>query len=340
MLKRLVVLYLFVAFVGALTTPIVHAAPNPLCDAPVSVTTPKEINGAAGSKTDASVISCSKPLDDKSNGNDVATKPAGLRASQTDQKDPCLYEAFQAAAVTSYNGVTPDQAGTSSKLQGMPPPAGETVNSGYWVAQWCPGAGTTYSWVRNGDPAPAGLAAPLADPRQLAITSAAQTAVTTPSVHVDPYLLAQDGVRYATLKNVHTWFWADQVSWQPIKPPRVTAGPVWVEITITPVALVIDPADGVSPVKVCDGPGTLLPANTPMSQPSPTCSVQFGQQTDGGTWPMTVSARYAVTWIGFDGAGPVTGTLPQLVAPPVAYPIAVLTAKPELVDPNSPPRTK
>ncbi|WP_146135270.1 hypothetical protein [Antricoccus suffuscus] len=257
-------------------------------------------------------------------------------AGTSSAPDPCSYASYAATPSNPYTGQAPD-TGTKTYDQGRPPPAGETYESGYWVGSYCPGAAPTYTWVRNGTPGvPGAPAAPvLADPQQLAVDLRSTTAVTTPALNINPYLVTPDG-RRATMKNAYTWFWVDVASWSAVT-PRIDAGPVWVEATITPVSLVIEPNDGTTPTKTCSGPGTPIGEGVPMSQPSPTCSVAFAAQTYGGTWPMTVHVVYSVTWTGFDGTQAVGGTLADITSPAVAYPIAVLTAKPELVDPNLPP---
>ncbi len=153
--------------------------------------------------------------------------------------------------------------------------------------------------------------------------------VVTPAVSMDPFYLLADG-RRATLKNAETWLWA--TSWNSLT-PRVEAGPVWIQATISPTTIVVHPNDGgVTPDYSCAGPGTPIPPGTPMDKASPTCSLQFRQETDGSSWPVTVQARYSVSWVGFDGAQTVSGTLPDLTSAPAGYPLAVLTAKPELID--------
>lgn len=205
-----------------------------------------------------------------------------------------------------------------------------TLSSGSWYERSCPGESVnTVGWSAPTDaPAPE-----LPSPQELAQSAVTSVTVVTPEVSLDPFYLLQDG-RRATLKNVHTWVWLNSAQWTTLT-PRVEVGPVWVEATIAPHTIIINPNDGVTPQKTCAGPGTPIPAGTPMDQPSPTCSVQFTQETVGGSWSVTVQVAYSVTWTGFDGTSTVGGTLPDLVSAPTTIPIAVLTAKPELIDPNS-----
>lgn len=178
-------------------------------------------------------------------------------------------------------------------------------------------------------PAPAAPAPPPPpSPLQLAQQASTSVQVTTPQVSFDPFYLLDDG-RRATLKNAQTWIW--MTTWEGMN-PRVEAGPVWIEATITPETIVVSPNDGVTDDYSCAGPGTPVPAGTPMDEPSPTCSIKFTQETDGGTWDVAVQVHYSVSWVGFDGAQTVSGTLPDLISAPAVYPLAVLTAKPELID--------
>ncbi len=277
-----------------------------------------------------------EPMEPGSTSDGTATGSSDPGASAVSAPDPCSYVASLATPAGTRTGQAPN-GGTQQYATGSPPPAGETVDSGYWLIAYCPQGTATYTWVANGAPSvPGAPAAPvLADPQQLAMDLRSTTTVTTPAVNINPYLVTPDG-RRATMKNAYTWFWVDPVSWASLT-PRIDAGPVWVQATITPVSLVIEPHDGLTPAKTCTGPGTPISDGVPMSEPSPTCSVAFTAPTDGGTWPMSVHVVYSVTWTGFDGTEAVGGTLADIASPAVAYPIAVLTAKPELVDPNLPP---
>ena len=183
-------------------------------------------------------------------------------------------------------------------------------------------------------PAPGPAAAPPPPPAPIVLAQQAATSVTvvTPEISLDPFYQLQDG-RRGTLKNIETWLWIDKASWTALT-PRVEVGPVWVQATITPETILVEPNDGVTESYSCEGPGTPIPSGTPVDEPSPTCSLRFLQETDGGTWPVAVRVSYAVTWTGFDGASTVGGSLPNLTSAPTTVPLAVLTAKPELIDPN------
>ena len=243
--------------------------------------------------------------------------------------DPCTYQDPGAAAA----GVTAKNAGAVVSAfidavrdyfasQGLP-----GWESGSMVVASCPGSTSGYFAI------PGAEQVALPSPVELAVQASASVTVVTPPVLFSPYWLLEDG-RFATLKNAQTWVWIDPVNWTGHS-PRVEAGPVWVEATITPVQIVVSPNDGVTEPVTCEGPGTPIGEGVPLSAPSPTCSVQFAQQTDGNTWPVGVQVVYSVSWVGFDGSVSVSGTLEDLVSAPATYPLAVLTSQTRLVDPNA-----
>ena len=229
---------------------------------------------------------------------------------------------------------TNSQPGPASGAPGAPPSTSPTASG---AGECVPGAQPFNCLDSAGPapgPAPGPAAAPPPPPAPIVLAQQAATSVTvvTPEISLDPFYQLQDG-RRGTLKNIETWLWIDKASWTALT-PRVEVGPVWVQATITPETILVEPNDGVTESYSCEGPGTPIPSGTPVDEPSPTCSLRFLQETDGGTWPVAVRVSYAVTWTGFDGASTVGGSLPNLTSAPTTVPLAVLTAKPELIDPN------
>jgi hypothetical protein len=124
-----------------------------------------------------------------------------------------------------------------------------------------------------------------------------------------------------------TWWWVDPVQWQPLR-QRTQAGPVWAEVTATPVSTTWDAGDGSAPV-VCPGPGT--PYDTSRSEvgQSTFCShtyvrttadqPQTGPSVNDRFFTVTVTTSWRVTWIGSAGSG---GVLPVLTTSS-AFPLAV-----------------
>ncbi|MCW2599476.1 MAG: hypothetical protein JWM02_1305 [Frankiales bacterium] len=138
------------------------------------------------------------------------------------------------------------------------------------------------------------------------------------------------------LVGLATWFWVDPAQWQPLT-QRTTAGPVWAEVTATPVSTTWDPGDGMG-VLACSGPGTPYDRTRPEAQQSTDCShtyrrssadqPQTGPQVNDRFFTVTVTATWQITWRGPAGSG---GTLAPLTrqstfALPVAQRQTVVTS--------------
>ncbi|MFV0535114.1 MAG: hypothetical protein ACK5MR_15890 [Cumulibacter sp.] len=257
-------------------------------------------------------------------GDDSAPSPAAAGATGSSAPaavDPCTYTARNAETV-----------GWVSAARAISDLTATTASTGSWYEQSCPErAVNLVGWAPPAEDTTE-ADAPLASPVSLAEQAVTSVTVTTPDVVLDPFYLLDDG-RHATLKNAQTWIWIDPAQWTTLT-PKVEVGPVWVEATITPQTIHVDPNDGVTPPYSCSGPGTPIPAGTPIDEASPTCSIQLTEPTDGDTWPVEVWVSYSASWEGFDGTQMVSGTLDDLVSAPTTIPLAVLTAKTELVDPN------
>ncbi|WP_134324514.1 hypothetical protein [Cumulibacter soli] len=254
-----------------------------------------------------------KPSTPEASGQAGSSAPAAA--------DPCTYTARNAETV-----------GWVSAARAISDLTETTASTGSWYEQSCPGrAVDLVGWAPPAEDT-AEADAPLPSPVSLAEQAVTSVTVTTPDIVLDPFYLLDDG-RHATLKNAQTWIWIDPAQWKTLT-PKVEVGPVWVEATITPQTIHVDPNDGVTPPYSCSGPGTTIPASTPIDEASPTCSIQLTEPTDGDTWPVEVWVSYSASWEGFDGTQMVSGTLDDLVSAPTTIPLAVLTAKTELVDPN------
>ena len=131
----------------------------------------------------------------------------------------------------------------------------------------------------------------------------------------------------AALVNLPTWWWVDQAQWSPLR-QRTTAGPVWAEVTATPVSTTWDPGNGAAPV-VCNGPGTPYDTSRSAESQSTDCSYTYRRSSGGQpqTGPsvndryftVTVTTTWQVSWVGFGGTG---GTLPILTTSST-FPLAV-----------------
>ncbi|GAB3293097.1 hypothetical protein GCM10027298_00540 [Epidermidibacterium keratini] len=255
--------------------------------------------------------------------------------------DPCVYQAPSDAAADAAASAASavDEAASYAEIKSYADALAQAIHDqgakqgspnwedGSVVVASCPGGQSGYYAI------PEAGAPALPSPAELAVQASASVTVVTPPVVFSPYWALDDG-RFATLKNAETWVWIDPVDWSGYA-PRVEAGPVWVEATITPIQIVVSPNDGVTEPVTCEGPGTPVGEGVPLSEPSPTCSLRFVQQTDGNSWPVGVQVVYSVSWVGFDGTVNVSGTLENLISAPATYPLAVLSSKTRLVDPNA-----
>jgi hypothetical protein len=119
------------------------------------------------------------------------------------------------------------------------------------------------------------------------------------------------------LVGLATWWWVDPGQWQPLR-QRTQAGPVWAEVTATPVSTRWDAGDGSAPV-ACPGPGTAYDTTRPEAGQYTDCShtyrrttadqPQTGPSVNDRFFTVTVTTSWQVTWIGSAGSG---GTLPVL----------------------------
>lgn len=129
------------------------------------------------------------------------------------------------------------------------------------------------------------------------------------------------------LVSLPTWWWVEPSSWRVLR-QRTAAGPVWAEVTATPVSSSWDPGDGGEPL-LCSGPGVAYDRSRPENVQSTYCSYtyrrstaeqpQTGPDVNDRFFTVTVSTRWQVTW---RGAGDSGGTLPVL-SRSSSFPVAV-----------------
>lgn len=129
------------------------------------------------------------------------------------------------------------------------------------------------------------------------------------------------------LVGLSTWWWVDPAAWRVMR-QRTQAGPVWAEVTATPVATTWDAGDDTTLV-MCNGPGTPYDRTLPESQQSTYCAhtyrrssadqPQTGPSTNDRFFTVTVTTTWQVTWTGSAGSG---GALPVLTTTS-SFPLAV-----------------
>jgi hypothetical protein len=129
------------------------------------------------------------------------------------------------------------------------------------------------------------------------------------------------------LVGLPTWWWVEPGTWRVLR-QRTSAGPVWAEVTATPVSTSWDPGDGSEPL-ICSGPGTAYDRSRPESVQSTDCSYtyrrssaqqpQTGPNANNRFFTVTVTTTWQVTWRGSAGSG---GQLPALTRTS-SFPLAV-----------------
>ncbi len=119
------------------------------------------------------------------------------------------------------------------------------------------------------------------------------------------------------LVGLPTWFWVEPAQWRLLR-QRTVAGPVWAEVTATPIGTAWDPGDG-SPALSCAGPGTPYDPTRAEGGQSTDCAYSYprssalqpqtGPTVNDRFFNVTVTTTWQVTWIGSGGSA---GTLPVL----------------------------
>lgn len=159
-----------------------------------------------------------------------------------------------------------------------------------------------YRFVANAAAGAAPVAPPPPDPAVLAQQAFQQIPIPKPEIHLGPH---PDLVAV----NIPVWLWITRA---PVAPVTVTAGGV--SVTATPALTSVswsmgEPVDPnalavlAAPV-VCSGEGMYTPAPEPAPDPSviPGCGYSYQwrslkARTGGsGTWPVSASATWVITW--------------------------------------------
>ncbi|MBB4679510.1 hypothetical protein [Crossiella cryophila] len=174
--------------------------------------------------------------------------------------------------------------------------------------------GMTSGWVTGPSPGPDARPVPiLPSPAELAERAFEQLVLPLPVPRVSPDVQLADG-RRATVVGEHTWLWTEPTVWRP-QVERVQAGPVWAQVTATPVKLSFD--SGMGQGRTCTGPGTPYTRAAGLHAPSPDCDFVY-QRSSHGRPGEQVRAWFAITWsvswTGSTGTAPAGGRLPDLIS--------------------------
>ncbi len=198
-------------------------------------------------------------------------------------------EESSAANPCTYTVAKPQPAATSWLW------AGGSPNDGVMYLQACPrpdGSGftTLLTFVPNGSAPPAG---PPVDPRVLAEQAVASLAMSAPQIRMAPPPGSTGG-----LVGLPVWMWTEPRE-EITGPTRqsVSAGGVTVTAVGQVSRIAWDMGDGTT--VVC-GAGTPYPVGA--TGPSPDCGHVYerasSRHVSGGSWPITATSTWTVTWSG------------------------------------------
>jgi hypothetical protein len=178
------------------------------------------------------------------------------------------------------------------------PPAGTATHapgSGAWYQATCyqdlnaakTGWVPILSMVWLSNPPPPAAVVP--SPAQLAAEAQSQLTLTTPVIESNP----QPGL--PQMVDVPMWSWLVAGQFAPVSATASVPG-VSVTATATPAAVVWNFGDGTS--LTCAGPGTAyVPGSNPLIA-SPTCGHTYTRSSGSGTFTVSATVEWNVTWAG------------------------------------------
>jgi hypothetical protein len=182
------------------------------------------------------------------------------------------------------------------------PPAGadpHPAGSGGWYLMTCPdalkptGAATwtsTVVWLAAPPPA----AALLPDPAQLAAQARSLLRLATPVIESNP----RPGL--PQMVSVPMWAWIPAGVYAPVSATASVPGEA-VTATARPTSVAWSFGDGTS--LVCAGPGTPYTAGSDPKAASPTCGHTYTADSGRGTFTVSATVRWTVTWSGAGQSG-------------------------------------
>jgi len=130
----------------------------------------------------------------------------------------------------------------------------------------------------------------------------------------DPVIRSSPAPGALQLTRLPSWLWVAANVWQPQSKTAQVPGEA-VTATATPVSAAWAMGDGKT--VTCQGPGTPYAAGDNPSAASPTCGYTYNQSSagqPGGTYKVTVTITWDITWAGPGGAGGVLAPLQTVAA--------------------------
>jgi len=162
-------------------------------------------------------------------------------------------------------------------------------DTGRWLAKFCDGVPTIVNGnLTNPEPNSA-------DPAALALEARRSVPIPGPPINTSP---EADRGLYTRMR---TWLWLDPSWWRGYT-ATAQAGGVSTTVSATPTRAIWTMGDGGQ--TVCQGPGVVW--HQGMSDDQTYCSYVYTNSSDGqpgGTYTMTVTVEFAVTWTSNVGGG-------------------------------------
>jgi hypothetical protein len=154
-------------------------------------------------------------------------------------------------------------------------------------------------------------APPLPTPAELAARAFEQLRLPLPMPRYSPDVQLPDG-RDATIVGENIWVWTERAVWHPAV-QRVRVGPVWAEVTATPMGMTF--SSGTDGSMACSGPGTPYDRAYGLHAASPDCGFVYtrssvDQPNDQASAEWAI--QWQVSWVGSDGTAEVGGDFPQM----------------------------
>jgi enoyl reductase len=158
-------------------------------------------------------------------------------------------------------------------------------------------------WVPTGDSPPA--TAPIVTPKILAQSAYDRVRIPDKVVSLSP-----DALHVQTV-NLNTWAWIDKADFKPVSvTARLNSLGIWATTTAKPIGLHLEagtpdadlyPSSGDCPLNSDGSVGTKY-------QPSdannvPPCGLTYRHSSNGGTFALTATVTWEVSWVGSGGTG-------------------------------------
>jgi hypothetical protein len=183
----------------------------------------------------------------------------------------------------------------SSRLSVRPVASPPGQGPGAWYVYRCTSGGERDALFRAPVWIPDAAAAPAPDPEALAEQARNQLRLSGPRIVMNP---SAD-----QLVGLPTWLWLDAAGWNQVTATAAAAG-VSVTAVAKPAQVTWSLGDGGT--VTCTGAGTPFPAGADPKSASPDCGYTYRHRSldsAGGTFAVTATVRWDVTWAGVGQAG-------------------------------------